>query len=624
MKNKNLYPFLFLIFLVTTSQFILANKHLEFGFFTDDWLFLSIYRAYVVNPLFDIFSAWKNVGAHNFAHTYYMGILFNFFGMNYLYYHLLNQIFKIIATLTLYPLIIVISKNKWLAFLSTLFFAIHYSPFGTLDNVSRGEDFIAIASMNLFLMTYFYIIKRGISKVLVIVGLAGWLFGTILIDSTRLFPIIFLMPLIELFNIILNRTRKQTAVSLKRLAVLFFPFLPLFIFSPNAILFEVRYSIGLIDKMKTNNWQLFLTPFAAMGSTYIPKNLWFLFGHPVYETFGNYITFLLRGPVLIFFLLNLFLSFFISKKPLRFVRLSLFLDLVFGIIVFLPVHNWLFLDQAKRAPVDPGNFLVPSLIGIFILIEAFSLFLEWKKGKEKDSLISFLFLGPVFTLFFTFLTWVFADLNSIFMNVHPYLNIPSIGTSVTLGALILLIYRKLKTFRILAKNQIVAVLFIILLMTAYFKISALNVDEYFSHWLNNGLRAQDQDRLINQFWKEIGTRTFDVNNPPVIFLDATKDYDNGTFYAEAMVWKVSSWLDLKYNKPKGGRFTRCDIVILNKAVLESGVANQTGEKLLVPAGPLNCRGEDVSYNSKDILAFKLINRNLIPDREEILQSLRLQ
>src|SRR3989344_4328127 len=78
-SRKDLFIIIFLIFIVSLSQFILAAKHLEMSFFTDDWQFLSIYRAYVTNPFSDILQAWNHIGSHNFGYVYYGGILYNFF-----------------------------------------------------------------------------------------------------------------------------------------------------------------------------------------------------------------------------------------------------------------------------------------------------------------------------------------------------------------------------------------------------------------------------------------------------------------------------------------------------------------------------------------------------------------
>ena len=615
MKRSDIFIFVLLITLVATTQIILGQKHLQFGFFTDDWLFLSAYRAYVINPILDLLHAWKNIGSHNFAHAYYVGILFSIFSLDYLNMNILNQTLKVIATLSLYPLIYTLSKNRKLAFLATVIYGMHYSPFGTLDNASRGEDFIGIILMNLFLSGYFKVIINNLTNFVKILVYAVWLFTTILVDVTRLFPVIFLVFLMEIVSIIWYREKSKTKGSLIRLSVIFFPFLPLLIFSPDSILFQVRYAFGLIDKIASHNWQLFLTPLSTLGSTYVPKNLWTLFGNATYETITSYIAFILSGPIFIFFLIGFITSFFVSKKPMRILRLNLFFNFIVWIIVFFVVNNWLFLDPLKRAPVDPGTYLVSALVGIFFLIYALSIFLEWKKTKS-NKLTPFIFIGVIFGFLFTFSTWLFADLNSIFIGVHPYLNIPSIGSSLTIAVILLLMFEKLKLIKIFGKKNFISAFLIIGILLIYFNISKLNVDLYFSTWLDNGLRASDQERLINQFWAEVGSRNFTISNLPLIYLDAREDKINGTFYSEAIIWKVASWLDLRYTKNQEDRFSLCQVMVLGEAFDKYVSISKDGKTIQSKS----C-GENISYSRSNFFSFKLKDRNLIPNTTEIFNEL---
>lgn len=615
-SRKDLILALFLVFIVSLSQFILAKKHLEMGFFTDDWQFLSVYRAYVTNPFSDILQAWKQIGSHNFGYVYYIGILYNFFGLDYTAYRITNQILKIVATLSLYPLIFYISRRKLLAFLSTFIYAIHYSSFGLLDGPSRGGDYIAITLMNLFLLAYFYISKK-VLNIFSLLGLAVWLFATILIGPTRLFPLLLVVPLIEVLNFVQHKTVSQIKISLKRLFVLYFPFLPLFLFSPESIAQQLRYSIGLFEKLGAGNWQLLFTPFAALGSTYIPKELWFLFGRPFYDNFGSYLSFLLFGPIFLYCVFFSLIGFFISSKPVKFIIRSLVLNFAVGILVFFIAHNWLFLNQTTRAAVDPGTFLVPALIGLFVMTTSLSLFIEWKESEKKNSLLPFLFLAPIFSLIFTVLTWLFADINSIFMGVHGYLTIPAIGTSIVLAATVVLIYEKIRSAKVFSRNRVIPMILVIVILGIYFKISATSLDEFFSHWLDNGLRLSDQQRIMDQFWKEVGpSRKFNQNNLPLVYLDTEKTrYEDGAFFAEAIVWKLATWFDLRYKNNKEGRFALCQVMILGKTELEKYVSVQDNETLI------SDKCDKGVYKKDNFFAFSLEDRNLVPERLEILKNL---
>lgn len=618
LKKRNVAIILLLASLVTLSQFILAKKHLEMGFFTDEWLFLSTYRAYVVNPFLDILYAWKQVGSHNFGYVYYMGILYNFFGLDYEAYRIFNQILKIISALSLFPLVVYISKNRLLAFFATMIYAIHFSTFGLLDGPSRGGYFLAITLMNLFLLTYFYITKNKLFNIFSMLGLALWLFTTILIGPTRLFPLLALVPLIELLNIIPYKTVAQLKIPLKRLAVIYFPILPLFLFSPQSITVQLHYSVGLLEKLMDGNWQLLMVPFAALGSMYIPKDFWSIFGHPLYSTLGAYLSFLLFSLLPILFTGLLFIIFFISKKPLKFLICSLGINLLTGIIVFFAAHNWLFLDPSIRAAVDPTTYLLPSLIGLFVVINAFCLFLEWKQRNDKNNLLPFIFLGPIFSLVFIFLTWIFADINSIFMGVHAYLTIPAIGTSIVLAVIVLLIYQKLKLVKIF--GGVVSILFLVAVFTSYFKISALIVDDFFSYWLKNGAGITDQRRVYEQFWKEVGgVRKYDLKDLPIIYFGPAEEYENGAYYEQVIVWRIASWFDLKFNAPGNNRFQLCPFVILGEEELKKFVSISKDGQTIVDNKCI-----DNKINTEDLFAFRFKDRNLVPNKEEILKQLEIK
>lgn len=607
-KNNNILIFLLLILIVSLSQFVLAAKHIKMGFLTDDWICLSLYRTFVTNPFLDIFTAWKHIGSHNFGPVYYLGILYNFLGLDYSAYRLINEILKIIATLTLYPLVFYVSKNRLLAFITTFIYAIHFSPFGLLDFPARGGDIFAIALMNLFLFAYFYIIKKGTLNIYFLFGLAVWLFTIILIGPTRLFPLLAIVLLIEIFN----------KISLKRLLILYSPLLFLFVFSPQSITPQLGYFSGVYTKLRAENWQILLTPFAALGSTYIPRNFWIFFNAPIYNNFSSYLSFFVSGPILIDCIFLISLGFFISDRPLKFIIRSITFNFISGMLVFAIAYNWLHLDKATRAPVDPGTFLVPALIGLFVVISSFCLFLEWKESKKKNNLLPFLFIGPIFSLTFITLTWFFADVNSIFMGVHAYLSIPSIGTSLVLATILVLIYQKICSLKIFQKNKIIPAALIIIIIGIFFRISFIITDEYFSNWLNNGVRITDQQRIWNQFWNELGSKKhYSANYMPLIYLGDSEEYENGAYYEEVITWRLANWFDLKYNQNKQPPFDLCEIEIRGKDELEKFVKISEDGKMIIS----NKCGDIVSHRIDDFFAFRLKDRNLVPNKTEVLNKL---
>lgn len=616
MNRKNVFSFFILICIVIVSQFILAGKHLEMGFFTDDWLFISLYRQNVSNPILDIGKAWQEIGSHNFGYSYYIGILHGFFGLDYFAYRLTNQLLKIIATLSVYPLILYISKRKLVAFLATVIYGIHYSPFGLLDGPSRGGDFIAITLMNLFLAIYFYISKKPFN-IYLFFALALWLLFTLLIGPTRLFPLLTVILLIELFKVFEYRTMNQIKLSLKKIAVLYSPFIFLFVFSPESILIQLGYSAGLFQKLREGNLQLLLIPFAALGSTYIPRNFWQLFGQPIFTSFSSYLEFLLLGPIFLSTIFFSLITFFISREPAKFIIRSILFNFTIGIVVYLISRNWLSLNPAVKTPVDPVTFLIPAIIGLFTVSACCYLFFEWKKAKSKNNLSIGIFYGSIFSLVFIILTWIFSDINSVFMGTHAYLNIPSIGTSIVISVILVLIYDKIRLSKALGHSSILAATLIFILIGSYFKTSYSNLDKYFSDWLQNGASAKDQQRILNQFWDEIGeSKSFSKERLPLIYLDDIEEYENGAYYHEVITYRMSSWFDLKFKKNKEKRFQLCEIEISGKQELEKFL-NLTDEGKIV-----NSKCGQQTVKAEDFYAFRLKGRNLVPmNKQDVLNQL---
>jgi len=266
--------------LIIITQFFLAKKHLEFGFSIDIWNLLASYKQHVSNPILDMPKAWKEIGAHNFAHTYYVGILFQIFEFNYSYYNILHQLFKGLAAFSLFPVIYLLFQNKLLAFLATLLYATHFSTFGGLDDIARGVDFLVIISMNLFLTLYIWFSQhksftfRNLCILLTLLLLASFL------DITRFYPVLLSLPLLELVNYYLNRSSTNIKGVFLRLAFFYAPFIAVSLFSPQSILKPIGYSKALGEMLKLGNFQLFLFPLASFGSMFIPPQLsTFLFGN---------------------------------------------------------------------------------------------------------------------------------------------------------------------------------------------------------------------------------------------------------------------------------------------------------------------------------------------------------
>ncbi|MBI2600872.1 hypothetical protein HYW42_02865, partial [Candidatus Daviesbacteria bacterium] len=113
--KTNLQLFLLLILIIGVSQYLFFGLVLNYGFTPDDWGLLLFYKTLGDNPLSQIPYVWSVKGAYTTGPIYFIGILNDFFGLNYQAYQITNIVLKTLATLSLFPLILIVFKRKLLA-----------------------------------------------------------------------------------------------------------------------------------------------------------------------------------------------------------------------------------------------------------------------------------------------------------------------------------------------------------------------------------------------------------------------------------------------------------------------------------------------------------------------------
>jgi hypothetical protein len=131
---------------------------LQLGFTPDDWRLLFFYQSLGDNPFSKILYVWSVKGAYTTSQVYYIGILNYFFGLNYQLYQVTNIVIKTIATVSIFPLVLIIFKRRLLAFLTTLLYGASFMGSKSLEYVVKGTDYLAIIPMNIFFIFYYYIV----------------------------------------------------------------------------------------------------------------------------------------------------------------------------------------------------------------------------------------------------------------------------------------------------------------------------------------------------------------------------------------------------------------------------------------------------------------------------------
>src|SRR3989344_5471745 len=287
--KKNFWLFAILITLVVLLQFILSLKHFSYGFHIDDWGVLAWYKQTISHPILDIPKAWKVFTPHNFVHAYYLGILYGLFKFNYLYYNIVNTLLKSFAVLSFFPLVYLLFKNRFLAFLATILFAFNVSPFGLLYHAIGGDVFLMNVCVNLSLTFYIYLAqKKLLHNLKLLLILMIFFLMSSLMDITRSYPVIVLLPFLELVNLMINKSSTSLKTISIRLSIFYSPFIALLLYS-HSYINELNLN-KFIPITNGGNYQLSLTLFASYASTFVPKDLFSFFGGTNYQNLERFIS----------------------------------------------------------------------------------------------------------------------------------------------------------------------------------------------------------------------------------------------------------------------------------------------------------------------------------------------
>ncbi|OGE42671.1 hypothetical protein A3B45_00510 [Candidatus Daviesbacteria bacterium RIFCSPLOWO2_01_FULL_39_12] len=478
MRRKTLLTFLLVIILVSFIHFTVFHQIVYYkNYFTTEWAYLIYYRSLQPNPVIRFWDVWeKYIGLHNTANVYYIGILSEFLGRNYLGYLVVTIILKIIATLSIFPIVLIIFKSIPLAFLTTIIFSINSSTAGPLDWISDGRDYLALTMMNISFIAYYYLIKKYSKKLLI---LASFLFfTTYLMSPPRLFTLLLLIPSIEMFWLLYTQKLSNLKFSLIRLIVILLPIIMISANSPvSACCPIVKGPQWLFQDILGGNLYNLLDPLAPPAWTIFPNYYWKFFGildNYSLPNFVNYLGFLINGPMLIFWVVTVTLSLILSKKPLQFfMKVFVFIS-VSDVIVF-----YLLSQHQPSAKLDIAHLalILPPVLGtVYMLAIAIICFLEWGRSELKE-IKAAIFVGPLLSMIFITPMWIFKGhvVNS-WTSIQTYFLLPALGATLFMGAILTAFYYKLKN-KPLFKYLSIIIIFLII-----FNLYKTNKEEIQKHY----------------------------------------------------------------------------------------------------------------------------------------------
>lgn len=528
-------------------HFTIYQPILQYRLFivSEDWPFLVLYRSLYPNPLARLIEVWTTVGLHTTAQIYHIGILSDFLKLDYSNYQVINVVLKVAATLSFFPLILVLFKNYKLAFLAPILFGISSATAGAFLWIVKGSEYIGIAFLNIFLITYYFVILKK-SRWLLLLSSILFL-AAYLMAPPRMFPMLLLVPLIEVYWSLRLRNLKNLKFSIMRILIYILPIILISLPAPIAPGFAfTTQPFVLLRYILSGNWHNLIDPFASIGWTLVTNDFWKFFGKLEMETFknfGTFLIFLLKGPILIFGALSLAISLVLSKEPAKFFILVFGLNILSEILIFIIASNHLYIPTELVMPYSPGHFLAtkyPSLVGIYIFIVAFASFLEWRQ-KRDNNLLKAIWAGPIFSVVFLWPTWiVMGPLVNDYSSVHWYFGIPAMGTTLFMAAILISVYEKFK-HRNLSKSF--ALLGILVIIFIFYQNHGVAIAKQYLGINPQKLSLKDQQLIHQQLISKLGQSAQKGNL--LVYFDIIEDALNlrrtPEYYREALVLSTTNF-----------------------------------------------------------------------------------
>lgn len=633
LHKKNLLLISLLILTLFFINKIFFGLQLAYGFRDVDWEMLYYFKS--LGPLsFDhLVSAYKLMGAYTYQ-LYYVGFLEQITGLNFSQLHQASQLFKVISAFSVYFLVLAIFKRKLLAVLSSLIYSINYTHAGALFMLATGGYFFASIFMSLFLIAYYYSVV--VKKISLWILASVLLSLTLILNTERMYPLIPLVILAELAFISSQKFKTDIlSLSLRRILILLLPivlFSALYTVWSRASIVNVGFSpnqffLGTqlrIKSMLNGNWQLLLYPFASFGSMFLYGDYWKYLGQVNVGSFTNYLTFLIFGPILRLSVVTFVLIYFISKKPLKATAIISSSLLAIGIIIYLMTTNWIIMNPESRIHFDANQTVIPALFGFFIIILALAFFFEWKHSRRNELIP--LVVGPVFSLVFILTTWIASDIQLLFIGPQRYLSIPSIGTSLFISAVLVIIYNRLKSVHSIRPFAWIIFLLLIPLLIINYKVA----NDFFSYELTYaGMVAVDQTKMKDNF--RTLTPNINTKESSLFYFDETTDKANGYFDESTVLAGFEFWT--KFTKtgelrdfPYPGMLrtnVQCPKHTHQNCldIMREGLATVDGEKGIWYKDIIRGQTEPRFYKLNNFYAIRFINRTLVDIRGEVLKEL---
>lgn len=628
LDKKNLFIVFLLLLITLVLNWFVFSKQLNYGLRDVDWMVLYFYKFFGSISLHHLWEEIKELGVYA-SESYYVGILEQFIGLNFIRLHLVTHVFKIFSAIAVYFLIMLVFKRRLLAFITSIIYTISYTHAGVLFQLASGAYFITTLFMALFLISYYYSLSRkNFLRWSLAAGIL--LIVTFLLKPERMYPLVPLVLSVELFVVVFGKFKKNILVaSCKRTMLILLPlaipalfyraFLEYFPLGLSPSQFSIVANLRL-ESIAKGNLQLSLYPFASFGSIFLFEDYWKWLGQLNFQNFSDFLFSLIFGPIVRLGALTFILLSFTDKTPLRRVLLVTVLVFIFGITIYALNINWQNISAAARIHFDPNLIGIPAIFGFYIFILSCLFF--FKLIRSHDLRFAPLVVGFYFAFLFILLTWIPSDIQLTFMGPQRYLSIPSIGTSLFMAGVMVIIFDRLRETK--STKNFALISFLILIPIIYINYQVAN--KFFDYELTYaGVRGSEQTRMKSKFRQLTGNINKEENS--LFYFDETADKDHGYFDEGTVEAGFEFWIRINPDGtlndfPEPGMMrtnVQCPEHTHQNCIslLKSGLSTKDGQRGIWYKDPI--RGNiNRFYTIDNFYAFRFINKNIIDITQEVL------
>ncbi|MDP3758193.1 MAG: hypothetical protein Q8Q86_00585, partial [Candidatus Daviesbacteria bacterium] len=473
---------------------------------------------------------------------------------------------------------------------------------------------------NIFLIAYYYLNTRYLLQFKWLILSSLLLFMAVIICVIRVYPVLLLLPVIEIYLYFRDSIRFKFKYLITKLVIFYLPFLVLVFYFPFSATGHFALP-SILSKIADGNWQLILTPLQGLGFIIPVSRYYDKLGFLDPNSFDTYLIFLLGSPLVLFGLASLLLSWLIAKNPtilfLRIVTLSFGFDL----LTYWIVRHKLLIPSELRLNYDIFR-LYPVFFGLFILALALNFFYEWLRLGKKNNLLLVLWLGPFLSLFYIAVTYAYASLNLSFSGAQDhYLLIPSFGISLLIGGILLLLHNKLSNvkFGLYASTVLIACVLLIL-----YGLNKELTHDYFNKANIKGRAAVGQIEMQTKIKQKL--KDADYSKPLLVYFDTQEISGDGPFYSESLLTPFPFFMHLDGDKVLDGCI---GVIYDNKMIKLRKLIKEINNQSVIEHPAICVDGysmstKDISIKIEDLYAFKIKDRDFIDIKKQVIDELKLK